>query len=169
MKLLYLGGVKNSLDDLEADAFTLDNISGVPNTTQSAANTTIDATTSRGLLAGSMVAMKGSRVIGACDGSSERPLGLLLNDVAGNANENTPAVASGKGPYVCGGGNEVELDVYETHTSAGVAQTYAAGDLVYCSENGLISKEDLGSQLVVGIVKKVPTASDPFLGILLFI
>lgn len=171
MKLLYIGGVKNSLDDLEDAAFTFDNLTG-GNATQAAANTTIDATTSKGLLAGSVVALKGSRLIGRCIGdvgaSEEFALGLLLNDVAGNANENTPAVASGKGPYLHGSG-EVELDVYETATALGAAITYAFGDLLYCSENGLLTNEDLGSQRALGIVKKVPTAADPFLGLQLLI
>lgn len=182
MKILELGGIKNSLDDLQDLAFTQDNRgAGVAApgpgggldaafAAQRLANTTLDDSTPRGLLAGSVVAMTGDREIGHCNGeeAAMRPLGLLINDVAGKAFENTPAVASGKGPYLHAGG-EVEVNVYETHDQAAGLQTYAAGDLLYCSPNGLLTKEASTEGTVVGVVKKVPTAADPFLGLQLFI
>lgn len=167
LKLLYLGGTKNSLDDLEDAAFTQDNVNGwVDDADQALANTTLDADTPKGLLAGSLVAIHGSREIGYCDGEDEYPLGFLLNDVAGNAYENTPAVGSGKGPYVFGGGNEIEINVFETRNALNTADlTYAVGEKLYCSRHGLVTNEVSTEGTVVGIVKKVPTASDPFLGI----
>ena len=170
LKLLYLGGFKNSLDELEPAAFTQDNILGVPagGLAQAAVNTTLDATTPKGLLAGSFVAMTGSRIIGACNGDAAFPLGVLLNDVAGNAFENTPAVASGKGPYIQGSA-EIEVNVYETFKEDGTtAIVYVAGVALYCSINGLFTDE-LTTGGVVGYVKKVPTAADPFLGVQLVI
>ena len=167
MKIQYLGGVKNSLDDLEDAAFAQTNLVMADDAAQAAANTTLVGQ-SNGLLAGSLVAVHGSRIIGYCDGEDERPLGILINDVAGNANENTPSVASGKGPYLHAGA-EVEVDVYETHTAAAAPQTYAFSDLLYCSRHGLLTKEVSTEGTVVGIVKKVPTAADPFLGFQLLI
>lgn len=182
MKILELGGIKNSLDDLQDLAFTQDNrgagtaAPGVGAGLDSAyaaqrlANTTLDDSTPRGLLAGSVVAMTGDREIGHCNGDlAMRPLGLLINDVAGKAFENTPAVASGKGPYLHAGA-EVLINVYETVETDGTTPiTYAAGDLVYCSPNGLVSQEASVEGTVLGVVKKVPTAADPFLGLQLFI
>ena len=169
LKLLYLGGVKNSLDDLEDAAFTQTNRVMADDAAQALANTLLVGQ-SDGLLAGSVVAVHGSRVIGYCDGEDERPLGLLINDVAGNANENTPAVASGKGPYLHGSGS-VEVDVYETFDAATglVPLTYTFGDLLYCSRHGLLTNEVSTEGTVIGIVKKVPTAADPFIGLQMFI
>lgn len=170
MKILYFAGIKNSLDDLEDAAFTQDNLVMADDAVQAAANATLDSTTPKGLLAGSVVTTHGSRVIGYCDGEDERPLGLLINDVAGNAYENTPAVASGKGPYLHSGA-EVEVNVYETVDAATglVDLDYQPKDLLYCSRHGLLTKEVSTEGTVIGIVKKVPTAADPFLGLQLFI
>jgi len=70
------------------------------------------------------------------------PLGIFLNDSIGNAYENTPGVASGRGPYVAGVGSTVGNSLYETKEqlgSPGTAITYAAGNVLYVSVNGLIT------------------------------
>ena len=75
--------------------------------------------------------------------AAQKPLGLFLNDSLGNAFENTPGVASGRGPYVCGSGSCVGVSIYETKVQlgggAGTPIAYAAGDKVYASVNGLLT------------------------------
>ena len=76
--------------------------------------------------------------------ANTRPLGLFINDALGNANENTPGVASGKSPHLRGGA--VGLKIYETAQqttvgggSIGDALTYLVGDRLYASVNGYIT------------------------------
>ncbi len=102
-----------------------------------------------------------------------RPLGLFLNDALGNAFENTPGVASGKGPYVCGSGSCVGVNIYETQIQVGAntALTYAAGDLVYAAVNGYLTNriEDAYetalslTPTIMGVVKAIPDATNPWL------
>jgi len=114
-----------------------------------------------------------------------KPLGLFINDSVGNAYENTPGVASGKGPYMCSGGT-YEVDLYETVAIrngtlsdgtailADGAITYTCGLLVYASENGYITavpedsyesvhgSETVGTApgpKVMGVVLQAPTAN----------
>ena len=69
-----------------------------------------------------------------------KPLGFFINDSLGNMFENTPGVASTKGPYLCGVGATLALSIYETKVQlgggAGTAITWTAGDRVYASVNG---------------------------------
>ncbi len=76
------------------------------------------------------------------------PLGIFLNDAIGNAYENTPGVASGRGPYVSGSGGCVGNSLYETKVqlssgggTPGNALTYAAGNRLYVSINGLVTNQ----------------------------
>jgi hypothetical protein len=74
------------------------------------------------------------------------PLGCFINSAAGNAYENLPAVASGKGPYVAAMGTygsrlfETQLLVATTGTvvAAGTALTYVAGMKLVASRNGYL-------------------------------
>lgn len=163
LKILYQGK-KNSLPTLEDAAFTQDNRVG---NAQKVANTTLTVDTPKGVLGGSIASMKGSNVVGAF-ASGEQPVGLFVNDAAGNPFENTPAVASGKNPHLHGTDSVVEVDVYETFDAAtgAVALVYAVGQRLYGSPNGLLTNENTGgTQVIVGIVTKVPTASDAFMGV----
>ena len=94
------------------------------------------------------------------------PIGIFLNDAAGSAYENTPAVASGKLTVMTGPGS-YETDIYETLREAGtalaVAWADALGDPLYVSDFGLLTTENTSS-IVVGYVTKVPTAENPLLG-----
>lgn len=166
MTILY-EGVKNSLHDLEDAAFTQINHTG---SDQKDGNTTLSSDTPLGVLGGSVASMKGSRTVGAFE-IDDIPVGLFLNDATGNPYENTPGIASGKGVFLHGQG-EVEVDVYETVSddATPVALTYAVGEYLYGSPNGLLTNENSGSnQVAIGVVTKVPTASDPTLGVLLII
>ncbi len=108
-------------------------------------STTLPVNVKRGVLGGSVAFIRpdiGANVCGGpvLDGSdyipNTRPLGLFLNDAAGNAYENTPAPASGKCPYLRGG--TVGVKVYETNQQLGGAGDlgWAVGQRVYASVNG---------------------------------
>ena len=163
LRIQYVGH-RNSLFSLEEAAFTQDNLPS------GRTNDTLSASLPKGVLGGSVAGLKGDLLVGAC-ARDERPLGLFINNAAGNPFENTPAVASEKGPFVhCLGACQV--DVYETHADDGAGAPladYAAGDLLYSSANGLLTKEEGVDQIAVGVVVKAPTASDPWLGLLLLV
>ena len=103
----------------------------------------------------------------------------------GNAFENTPAIASGKGPYVNGMGT-YKVDLYETDAiNAGTLSdgtailadatiTYTGGLLLFASENGYLTAvpEDayevtegnavIGTDpgpTIIGVVIQAPTSS----------
>lgn len=110
-----------------------------------------------------------------------KPLGVFINDALGNAYENTPGVASGRGPYICGSGSTLALSLYETKqvtTTGGgaagdpLAPAWEVGLPVYASINGLVTtrKQDAyeyqvgaGTETIIGIVKVVPDANSTLL------
>lgn len=123
----------------------------------------ITAATPNGALGGMVAQISGDYEVDIFDTHAERPLGLFLNDAAGNAFENTPAVASGKLSVMTGPGS-YETDIYETVLEAGGAlPAWAVGQSLYVSNFGLLTRENTGS-IVVGVVTKVPTANNVFLG-----
>jgi hypothetical protein len=150
LRILY-SLIKDTILNLAADGFSQSNPSVV--VTTSARSTTLPSTVKRGVLGGSVAFTRpdigGNTVGGAVQVSSAyvvgtRPLGLFINDSLGNANENTPGVASGKGPFLRGG--SVGVKVYETQVQTtkgsgvvGTALTYAIGDKLYASVNGLLT------------------------------
>ena len=142
---------------LAGAAFTKANYNGT--------NTTIPAGAPIGVLGGSVAAIVGDYTAGAATLTAQ-PLGLFINDAAGAAWENAPAVASGKVGIVKGMAS-VEVDVFETQQAAasGVALVYVVGDLLYSSAAGLLTKEVSTSKAVIGVVTKVPTPSSPSLGV----
>ncbi len=106
-----------------------------------------------------------------------RPLGIFINDALGNAFENTPGVASNRGPYLCGSGTTVGLSIWETQVQVGAstALTYTVGDKVFASVNGLLTNKiedayewnvlspdgsDVWVPTLIGIVKVVPDANN---------
>jgi hypothetical protein len=94
-----------------------------------------------------------------------QPVGLFVNDAAGAAFENSPAVASGK-VAVMKALASVEVDVYETRNAAnGADLTYAVGDLLYGSAQGFLTKETTASSVLIGVVTKAPSTSSPTLGL----
>ena len=170
---------RNSLGLLTADAFTQANPSRV--TAGATVSTTLATITKVGVLGGSVAFTRPDAGNGfhggpeGADATSTRPLGIFLNDAVGNAFENTPGVASGRGPYVCGSGTSVGLSVYETQIllggSAGDPITYAAGNEVYASNNGFITNvvgdayETVSTDnlTLMGIVKVAPDANSSLL------
>lgn len=143
LRILHVG-VRNTVGILTDDSFTQTN----PAITAYAgliANTSngYDSST-LGVLSGSVAFTRpdaGANYIGgpatvaatgitALEAILTRPLGLFINTAVGNAYENTPGPASGKGPYVSGQGTYAS-SLYETDALA-TAAAYTAGDaLVY--------------------------------------
>jgi len=170
---------RNSLGLLSPDAFTQANPPRV--TGLATVSTTLAGISKVGVLGGSIAFTRPDAGNGFQGGpesngaAGTRPLGIFLNDSLGNAFENTPGVASGRGPYVCGSGSTVGLSIYETQVllggGAGAAITYAAGDEVYASNNGYITNvaadayETVSGDSVtlVGIVKVAPDANSSLL------
>lgn len=188
---------RNSLCTLAADAFTQSN--PVVYTSANLKSTTLAGITKVGVLGGTVAFTRpsgaggGNNIVGGAYVTAGptfvagvRPLGIFLNDALGNAYENTPGVASGKGTYVCGSGTTIGVTLYETQVlqatgpgNAGDALVYAPGDLLYASANGLLTKnpDDSYEQLfaasayattptastVIGVVKAAPDANTPML------
>jgi len=150
LRVLY-SLIKDSIPSLSADGLTQSNPSVV--STTSAKSTTIPANVKKGVLGGSVAFTRpdvgpntvgGAALVSAAFVAKTRPLGLFINDAAGNAFENTPGVASGKAPFMRGGAAGVKL--YETQQqttvgggSVGTALTYSEGDILYASVNGLLT------------------------------
>ena len=168
---------RNSVGLLSPDGFTQANPAKV--TDPAAKSTTLATVTKVGVLGGSVAFTRGdvgNNYIGGPDIVTDeaptcRVLGIFLNDSLGNAFENTPGVASGRAPYVCGSGSCVGVSIYETKVQTGgfTAITYAVGDRLYASVNGLLTNviddayEAADEETVVGIVKVAPDANSSLL------
>jgi hypothetical protein len=175
-------GIRNSLGVLTADAFTQNNPGVIP----TYPSTTLAGISKKGVLGGSVAFTRpdagngfhgGPVQVAAAYVAAQRPLGIYINDAIGNAFENTPGVASGRGPYLCNGGT-LGVSIWETQNQAsGAALTYAVGDKLYASANGLLTNlyADSYEGLVtgqtasftfgtlIGIVKVAPDANNSLL------
>ena len=131
-------------------------------------NTTLSVNTPRGVLGGSVAAISaGLDYTVVPMTTSLMPVGLFVNDAAGAAFENSPAVASGK-IAVMKAMASVEVDVYETNTATppGVALVaYTVGLYLYGSAQGLLTTEQTASSIVIGVVTKMPNTTSPTLGL----
>lgn len=182
---------RNSVGVLTPDAFTQANPPVI--TTASAKSTTLATITKVGVLGGTVAFTRpdygngfhGGPVVtaGPTYLAGLKPLGIFINDALGNAFENTPGVASGRGPYVCGSGSTVACSIYETKSQGlsggpaiGTAFTYAVGDKLYASANGLLTnlltdayeynvagQNDIKFVTVLGVVKVAPDANSSLL------
>jgi hypothetical protein len=175
---------RNAVGVLTPDSFTQANPPVV--TTQKSA--TLSNISKLGVLGGSIAFTRydygngfhgGPVKVSAAYDAKIKPLGIYLNDSLGNAFENTPGVASNRGPYACGSGTTAGLSIYETKTqisSPGTAVVYAAGDAVYASVNGLVTnvladayeynvsgQNSLPFVTLIGIVKVAPDANSSLL------
>ena len=150
----------NAIPVLSDDCFTKQNYGVIT-------NSTLSVNTPRGVLGGSVAGISPGldyTVVPCTD--LLPPVGLFVNDAAGAAFENSPAVASGK-VTVIKGLPSVEVDVYETVDAVTglVDLVYAVGDLLYCSAQGLLTNEISTDATVIGILTKRPTTSSPTMGI----
>lgn len=174
---------RNSVGTLTPDAFTQAN----PPVVAGAKSSTLNSISKVGVLGGTVAFTRpdygngyhGGPVLlrGSYDANIV-PLGLFLNDAIGNAFENTPGPASGKGPYVCGSGSTVAVSVYETKYQTGpgfgvALPGFQPGDKLYASVNGLLTNVmadayemnvvGATSATVMGIVKVAPDANSSLL------
>jgi len=150
---ILIRGQLSSIPVLSDDGFTKLNYGVVP-------NTTLSVNTPRGVLGGSVAGISPGldyTVVPCTD--NLRPVGLFVNDAAGAAFENSPAVASGK-VAVMKALASVEVDVYETD-----GLTYAVGDLLYCSAQGLLTNVASAEGTVVGVLTKAPSTASPTIGL----
>lgn len=153
--------VFNSLYELDKSCFTKQNTGTVaanavyPNI---AADVEINPI---GVLGGSVAAIKvggDSYTVYPHDGSADyKAIGLFVNNAFGNPFDNSPAVASNK-IAIAQKLASVEVDIYED-------DEFAVGDKLYASANGYLTKTAGADDTVIGIVTKVPTTADPFLGL----
>jgi len=152
LRILHVG-IRNTVGILTDDAFTQTNPPIV--TVTSTISAKID-TSVMGVLSGSVAFTRPDQGPNYIGGNAEslanalletfvRPVGLFINSAAGNAYENQPAAASGKGPYVSAMGTYSD-QVYETKAlgtnGAGIAQgadlTYTVGQELVASRNGYL-------------------------------
>jgi len=138
--------------------------------------------TTLGILAGSVVAVVSGQdnVIGPCVGDSttvyDKAVGIAINDAVGNPFESSSGIASQKVVYCHGSGTVFKTDIYETCTTAGAgnAISYSAGDLLYASQNGLLTNASglansataisSGAITKIGVLLKAPAgSSDPYM------
>ena len=159
MLKLLVDGVQSSLYELDATCFTK---------SYAAATTTSDRvkSTDVGVLAGT-VAAYGTASYKVVPGTkTNRPVGLFLNNAQGAPFDNSAAVAANKIAIVRQMAS-VEVDVYETKSASEVSTelSYAVGDKLYASANGLLTKEASTDGTVIGICTKIPTTASPFLGL----
>jgi hypothetical protein len=154
----------NSIPVLSDDCFTKQNYGVRP-----CGNATLSINTPRGVLGGSVAGLSAGNdytVVPCTD--VLRPVGLFVNDAAGAAFENSPAVASGKVAVMkCMA--SVEVDVYETVRADNATPTaFDVGMLLYSSAQGLLTDEasnESAPKTVIGIVTKKPTTASPTLGL----
>ena len=158
LRLLHVG-IRNTVGILTLDSFTQTNPpSAVIGTSTSAGMDTATL----GVLSGSVAFTRGDQganEIGGTAGNAAgtagiSEVGVFINTAVGNAYENTPGVASGKGPYVSGQGTYAN-SLYETLCQAGAfTNGYTTGDSLFASVNGYLITHDSG-----GIANPSSTAS----------
>lgn len=166
LRILYVG-VRNSIGILTDDAFTQTNPPNV--TTASTISTNVD-TSVLGVLSGSVAFTRPDQGANYIGGNAEslananfetyvRPLGLFINSASGNAFENQPGAASGKGPYVSGRGTYAS-QLFETQAlSAAVAGVgigdslnYTIGQELIASRNGYLMPRTAQNTALAAVV-----------------
>ena len=144
LRILHLG-VRNTLGQLSSDSFTQSN--PVRSTAANQTEAPGLLTNVLGVLSGSIAFTRPDAGKGFHGGPKEalancRPLGIFINNASGNAFENTPAVASNRGPYVSSQGTYGN-SLYETKnlgTNADIS--YTAGESLFASLNGFLTNID---------------------------
>lgn len=146
LRLLHVG-IRNTVGVLTTDAFTQTNPPIV--TTAGTISTQAD-TGVLGVLSGSVAFTRpdaGSNFIGgpvepgAPDGLLIRPLGCFINTAVGNAYENLPGPASGKGPYVSGQGTYGNA-LFESQALDAAGPLAAGDDLIYQAGQELVASRN---------------------------
>ena len=152
LRILHVG-IRNTVGVLTADSFTQTNPPANAATFAAAGTTTAQVdNTLLGVLSGSIAFTRrdgGSNFIGGPDFAGAladqlgcAPLGCFINSANGNAFENTPGTASGKGPYVSAQGTYGNSLFEDSQLGAAVALTYNVGDLLFASANGYLTNDN---------------------------
>lgn len=148
LRILHIG-IRNNMGVLTDDAFTQTN----PPVVTAAATISAKVNTSlRGVLSGSVVFTRpdvgpnyiGGNVETLADPRLEtfvRPLGCFINSSNGNAYENLPGLASGKGPFVSAMGSYGNA-LYETQCLDNLGAGLLGFDLVYITGADLIASRN---------------------------
>lgn len=142
---IHYAVVRDTLAVLRTSDFTRENakFSG-----SGFATVSLGADFPKGQLGGHVAVHTGSFEVGVKSGFlevDEIPIGMFINAAAGSPFENTPAVGSGKSPFVSGNGSVVEVDIFETaNSTAALGIPYTAGALLYGSDNGLATTQPGG-------------------------
>jgi hypothetical protein len=137
LRILHVG-IRNTVGILTDDAFTQTNPPMV--TVASTISDNVD-TSVFGVLSGSIAFARPDQGPNYIGGNVEtlavaaletfvRPLGVFINSAAGNAYENLPGAASGKGPYVSGQGTYAS-QLFETQALGAAAPLVQGDDIVY--------------------------------------
>lgn len=146
LRLLHVG-IRNTVGVLTTDAFTQTNPPVI--TTAGTISTQAD-TGVLGVLSGSVAFTRpdqGSNYVGgpvepgAPLGTLIQPLGCFINSAAGNAYENLPAAASGKGPYVSAQGTYGNA-LFETQALAAAGAIAQGDDLIYQAGQRLVASRN---------------------------
>lgn len=146
LRLLH-PGIRNTVGVLTADAFTQTN---PPIVTTAGTISTQTNTGVLGVLSGSVAFTRpdqGSNFVGgpvepgAPDNILVRPLGMFINTAVGNAFENQPGPASGKGPYMSGNGT-FGNQLFETQALDAAGALAAGDDLIYTAGQELVASRN---------------------------
>jgi len=151
-----VGGARIGHLALAAAAFS------IANNADDVVNTTMGDDTPSGLLAGHFVISSASGEVGAA-GQGDAAFGINLFNINNHevvGYENNFTAASENITFFTGVGAHCSLNVYETKTLASrggtgdVPLTYAAGDALYVSANGLLTNVDdaSGGAIVATVV-----------------
>jgi len=133
---------------------------------QKVKNTTLPVDCPLGVLSGTVAALVGPRTVGACD-LTKNPLGLFVRNATPDNFEVSGYPASGKVTVLRGG--TATVYVYETRNAADSSDlVYTEGELLYSSQNGLLTNETTGTQRPIGMVAKAPVTSDPAMDVEIF-
>jgi len=134
----------NSLFELDPTCFTKQN--------------SADGSLPFGVLGGTVAGLKAgaSYTVVPANGTTQ-PVGLFVNDAAGQPFDNSPAVASNK-IAIASKMASVEVDVYAD-------VEFEIGDKLYSDANGYLTNVPSVNTTVIGIVTKLPTVAYPFLGL----
>lgn len=135
MQAIYRGTL-NAFCAIDAEAMDQDNFASV----DQKANKTLTVNTPKGLLQGSVAGISADGTLVKAT-PTVPAVGLVFRNSAGEAWESTNSAASGGVTYIHGSTSVVEVPVFETQVAGtpAVAISYAPGDKLYASVNGLLT------------------------------
>lgn len=174
LRILH-AGIFNAVAPLALDGFTQTNppvVAGVTNHADSRSKQ-LSITPKYGVLSGSVSFTRpdagngfvgGPHTLDAAVLGEVRPLGLFVNDAAGNPWENSPGPASGQAPYMSASGTYA-CGLFETQDLAtGDDLVYAVGQKLIASKNGYLTNNatdafEAADVTTLGIIKIAPDSA----------